>query len=605
MKTTSNYFVCIDISIFMLLSLLFVSCNHNKNNTGFESVLNNAESCVINYPDSSIDILKPYMGLAGDIKSCSNTIGNISEEQRARYCLILSNAENNSSTLTSDTLVNIAAKYYFSHNDHTYYKALTYLNLGLYDINNMQYDKAVDNLYAALKVSNNLKKSDTYRNYKLLFLIYSYLATVYNNQYINNDDAISMYKSAYDYAAMFHDFSAMASELAGIARTYNHLQKYDSSFMYCFQALKLFNENNKTHKNYYYIQDYCDILLTLGVNYLCTNQIDSAFSVVKTAYDMLSSDDLKHHNNNLSYESVVSLLSELYFAKGEIDSARYYSTSLFASSHTPIRWQVYDRMYKIAKDNDHNYELALNYYEQAMNNKIQYDKKSNIVETQRIKNSYEYQKEKALAETAGKTHLWSTIAIFTIILIIIMIAYIILNNHIQREKLINEKLNEELLIMKQNVKILVKELENLTNQFDESSDIEDVKEKTKNEEMIYNELIKRNIVYLKAKSIEDESKNKIKNILTEDDWDKFVQCTNLIFNNFVDNLHNAYPNLLKWDIRVCCLLKNDVKRSTIAELLGLELKSLQRKEQRITRDRINKISADDKLTLDDIINQFQ
>ena len=595
-----NHFII--IGLFVAVSLLSASCKKDIGNPKFNAVLNDVETYVNNHPDSAKTVLMPYIKIASDVNGCNKLFGVVTEEQRARYCLLMTTAIYKTNCLTSDSLINIAADYYLDSKGHNYYKALTYLNLGFANFALNKNDKAVSNYYSALNTIHLIKHTDLDKLNFLYFSIYSNLGIIYCNQGIYND-AIIMYRQAFKYASLLKDTYRMSMQLCGIALSYTTLENYDSALFYCDQSIKMCKKQNQSVS--YSMLGYNQILFVKSINLMRKGNINSAYSDLTTAYNNSLQDS--NYIHTIDYENIVQTLGELFLQRGEVDSAKILFKSLIVSDNAYTRWNAYNRLYEISKINDKDFVSALKYYEEANKNEKQANDDAKAFETQQITNSYEFQKERAIIDSQNKIKMWSSTAIFLVIIIAILIAYLILNNHIQHEKEENERLKNELAIKEQNINLLVKELENLTLQFEESNKIIDKSdiELSETEKQIHVELIKSSIIYRKAKSIEQNGIEKVKCVLTEDDWNRFVKYTNLIYNHFVDNLLNAYPDLLKWDIRVCCLLKNQFSRITIAELLGLELNSLQKKEKRITKNKIKDEDTGKDLTLDDLLNQFK
>ena len=446
-----------------VLSLLSISCKRSLDNQQFNAILNNVEPFVNNYPDSAKKILMPYFDIASNVNGCANMCGTVTEEQRARYCLLMNTAIYKTNCLESDSLINIAADYYLNSKDHKYYKALTYLNLGFANFVLNKYDKAVSNYYSALNTIHLIKHTDSDKLNFLYFSIYSNLGIIYYNQGIDND-AIIMYRQAFKYASLLKDTYRMSMQLSSIASTYYDLKQYDSTIYYCDKAQKLFQQSDKNIS--YYTLGYRHILFIKSLSYLARGENDSTFFNLIIANNLSSKD--KNYQNDLEAESIIRTLGELFLLKNEVDSAKYYFKSLLRSEHAGVKWQANMKMYEIAKDIDHNNDSALFYYEKAINNKVQCDDEFKLFETQQIRNNYEFQKEKAVVEAKNMTHMWSAIAIFSVFIIIVLMGYLILNHHIQHEKSENEKLRNELKIKEHHINSLVNDLENMTVQFEKT-----------------------------------------------------------------------------------------------------------------------------------------
>ena len=602
---TNNHIYLINIIAGLLLfsvALLQVSCNKKSHgNAKFDTVLYNAEAIVNNYPDSAGIMLAPYINIIDDVNGCPD-FGAVSEEQRARYCLLLNTALYKTNSLESDSLVNIAADYYLINKENDYYKALTYLNFGFYFFTVNKYEYAVSSYYNALTISHGLKSVVPYKFNFLLFSIYANLGIIYYNENFC-EDAIKMHKNAYNYASLLLDDYRMSLQLSAIARYHYDIGRLDSALYYVGEALKLYDmsEDNVS----FHAVGLSEILLTKCMCYRGEGEIDSAFTSAYTAYQLFQNKEL--YSNSLTAGSIIIQLGELSMMKNDIASAKFYFNSLKTSQFECLRWQANMNLSIIADEIDHDDEMALHYYKEAMNNKSRCDESFNELETLREKNRYEFQNQKAIVESKHRVRILSIILVSFAIIIAILVVVIILNRRMQLNKLENEKLKNEVGIMEHQINSLVRELENRTEEFERTHNDKTSETAQTNAEMseVFTALINSSMVYKKAKSIENDCAEKIKYMLTEEDWNDYVRYVNLVNDHFVDKIILANPDLMKWDIRVCCMIKNKFSRTVIAELLGIELKSLRQKVYRMkTKLNPNIETTDLDIRLDDILKQF-
>ena len=604
MKTKNRIYLNIITALLLfVVALSQVSCNKkSRGNAKFDTVLYNAEAIVNNYPDSGIIMLTPYINIIDDVNGCPD-FGAVSEEQRARYCLLMNTALYKTNSLESDTLVNIAANYYLSNNkENDYYKALTYLNLGFYYFAVNKYEYAVASYYNALTTSQRLKSVVPYKLNFLLFSIYANLGIIYYNEDFL-EDAIKMHKNAYNYASLLLDDYRMSLQLSAIARNYYNIGQLDSALYYVSEALKLYDmsEDNVS----FHAIGLSEILYTKCLCYRGKGEIESAFSSAYTAYQLFQNRDL--YSNSLTAGGIIIQLGELSVMKNDIASARYYFNSLITSQFECLRWQANMNLSEIADEIDHDDEQALLYYREAMNNKNLCEESFNELGTLREKNRYEFQNQKAIVESKHRVRILSIILVSFAIIIAVLVAVMILNRRMQLNKLENEKLKNEVDLMEHQINSLVRELENRTEEFERNHNDKTSETTQTNAELneVFTALINSSMVYKKAKSIENDCSEKIKYMLTEDDWNDYVRYVNLVNDHFVDKIISANPDLMKWDIRVCCMIKNKFSCAVIAELLGIELKSLRQKVYRMkTKLNPNIENTDLNIRLDDILKQF-
>ena len=62
--------------------------------------------------------------------------------------------------------------------------------------------------------------------------------------------------------------------------------------------------------------------------------------------------------------------------------------------------------------------------------------------------------------------------------------------------------------------------------------------------------------------------------LKENDWKQLSEALDATFPNFQRHLYALYPKLSEQELRICYLIKTDLKRSTIAELLSRSVSAI-------------------------------
>jgi hypothetical protein len=102
-----------------------------------------------------------------------------------------------------------------------------------------------------------------------------------------------------------------------------------------------------------------------------------------------------------------------------------------------------------------------------------------------------------------------------------------------------------------------------------------------------------------SKDNKEEQTTRIK--LTEQDWNKIIENTDAIFNNFTERLKETFPKMNEMDIRLCCLIKIQLSQAEMADILNIEKVSIKKRKLRIRKD---KMMIDDGRTLDEIVLNF-
>ena len=62
--------------------------------------------------------------------------------------------------------------------------------------------------------------------------------------------------------------------------------------------------------------------------------------------------------------------------------------------------------------------------------------------------------------------------------------------------------------------------------------------------------------------------------ITERDWKQLSEATNSTFPNFLRQLYALYPQLSEHELHICYLIKIELKRSIIAELLNRSVSAI-------------------------------
>jgi len=189
--------------------------------------------------------------------------------------------------------------------------------------------------------------------------------------------------------------------------------------------------------------------------------------------------------------------------------------------------------------------------------------------------------------------------IMSCLFILLFSGFLVLFRFYKKRKVENEKIKQEIIRKEHKINNLIKELSDLTqkNDLDSAStpDIVSAKEK-----LLAEALINSDRVYRKARLMKEQS-NELKSTirLEEIDWNNFVRSTDLVFNCFVENLRSTYPDLSDWDVRICCLVKHKFSQKIIAQLIGIELKSFQKRRTRIMQNKM-KLKGD-RVSFEDLI----
>ena len=113
----------------------------------------------------------------------------------------------------------------------------------------------------------------------------------------------------------------------------------------------------------------------------------------------------------------------------------------------------------------------------------------------------------------------------------------------------------------------------------------------------------KNKVYLAALFLEEEISKTLGEInLNDSDWDDFIELVNHQNHQFVERLMQAYPNLTKGDVQICCLTKQGFSNQVIAILMNQQAASYARRKSRIKQEKMNGLT--DERSFEEIINSL-
>ncbi|MFC2137490.1 helix-turn-helix transcriptional regulator, partial [Bacteroidota bacterium] len=136
-------------------------------------------------------------------------------------------------------------------------------------------------------------------------------------------------------------------------------------------------------------------------------------------------------------------------------------------------------------------------------------------------------------------------------------------------KLQNEKLEIDLQMQKVEIENKSKELASIAMQITYKNEILDQ--------------IKNRLNKVSQKMIHEESKKQVlsliktieKDMLHEEDWDKFEYHFDQVHEDFVKKLRNSYPELTPKDLKLCAYLRMNLSTKEIAPLLNISVRGVE------------------------------
>jgi len=534
------------------ITITFCACDR------FHTTLTKAEALMEEHPDSSLSILQ----------SIKNPY-KLSEKDYALYALLITQAmDKNDLDLTKDTLSDYAVRYFSQSKDSIHaYKSFFYAGRVNEEMKNA--NQAI-NYY--LKAKDFAKNS---KDYKYLYLIHYYLGNLYTMQDLFKD-GINSDKEAYRYASMLKSKTYQCLSLSEIGSGYFCLKRNDSALIFQLRALNIAKKdyNNYLSNIYYRI---CRIYSKSGKYMIALHYYNKALACKQKEDDLYT---------------LYSAKGEIYLNIHQLDSAVYYFKKSLQSNFIFTKATVYGLLADTYEAQG-NIKKALDCSKKfdVYRDTIDYQTQSAaIIQMQEIYKHNNLKEENLLLKQnkIEKNESFYRLSLFTSILILLG-GYLYFINYKKNQKQKEQIRRSQELIQEIKIKDLKKE-----------------KELIHKEAELKTEFYKRlnsisipGLINISENNKEEQSNNHFK--LTEQDWNRIIENTDAVFNNFTKRLKEAFPKINEMDIRLCCLIKIQLSQSDMADILNIEKVSIKRRKLRIRKD---KMMIEDGRTLDEIVLNF-
>ena len=363
-----------------------------------------AESFMDVYPDSAFLLLKNILKPE-----------KLSAEEYATWCLLMTQArDKNYMEHTSDSMINVAVKYFERHKDPKrlawsyYYSGIISNELGEHVQSQLAFLKARS---VALEIDEP----------KLLGRIYENLGNLYERQELQ-DSVLFFYNKALLYYQQAQDSVGVGISLRNIGRSYLHFD-LDSAERYYQESLQWLHNNRYMRAS---------VLNDLGILYKQRGENELSLQYIRHSLEVSGYGIRYIHTRYLN-------IGELYLRMGQKDSALYYLERCLADANTrTAACASLSKLYSRIGD----WKTACTYqncYIAYIDSVYQNHKAVELA-----MQSEHYDKEKAIA-IMQQQNLKSRFVLFLIVGIIIMILLVILLENNYRtvcEKLKSLKENE-------------------------------------------------------------------------------------------------------------------------------------------------------------------
>lgn len=504
------------------------------------------------------------------LDSLSVSIAECSEETQMYHLLLTIKAKDKLYIpATSDTLINRVVSFYEDKRDNArlmeayYYKGSSYRDM-----------KDAPRAVAAFQRAAEIGKDCA--NDTLNGRIYGQLASLFAFQGLYAE-SMKASQEAYKYNSACHNYKGIAFCLRDMARIYDMNNQQDSAEIFYREAYTLMKEKISPEKA-------CGIREEMAGFYYNWGKIDSA--------EVMARQVQSSHPSSLSQ----LVLGEVYYQKQMFDSASVYLQKVISGNSLYHQRAAY-RLLHLVAGKQNQYQKA---YQHASFGINALDSISQITQTEevgKIHSLYNYnlseQENQRLQAKTERQKLWMFQLLFAASILIGIIAYLLYLAREHRCKHAVREQNLQQILAEQEAQNNGRIMENerqialLTEQFEKAKLENDsfkhamLEAQAKalgatNDQIraIHNEQEMRLLalhhsdIYLHFHRATKSSE------LKENDWKLLGEALNAAYPNFLRHLYALYPRLSEQELHICYLIKIDIKKTTIAELLSRSVSAI-------------------------------
>ena len=336
-----------------------------------------------------------------------------------------------------------------------------------------------------------------------------------------------------------------------------------------------------------------DLHLEIGRDYYMNiGEYAKGIEEVTTALEMLQ--DQPNAENDIDICHMT--LGILHYYTDEYGLAKAHLQKALRSERSGLKMSCYQTLYAISY-NMGDLNQALEYQDLFIENMIQSEAEQNSENMQRIKAEYELKMQKAEMNAIHRIHDFKLYLLIAGIVILLLVILLIVRKKIADHHIEMEQFKGQVERDQNRIHELVSDMENLIRTNDELR--KDHQTLSQKELLMTNQILMRNKIFATAQSLANEVTTESLNFtLSEDDWADFIGLTDLVYDGFSQRLLGLYPKLSKWDVRICCLSKQNFSNQVISILLDTQTDSYYRRKSRIKQMKMN----DDTRSFEEIVN---
>lgn len=541
--------------LFFCYLILGYSCIDNHN---YSTELLDLESTLDNSPSHVYERL------------CKINPKELTKKNYALYCLLLTKGQLKLDSLPpSDSIINIAIKYYKDTNDSLK------LSQSLYYKGNIYQQKKF--LIQAVECYQKARECVKENNIEMKFLLNQVMGKIYHFKMMREEEK-EVKENALRRAIQLNDSLRTGQSLIELSKYYSITDSLRNSKECLKQACAIMPVS--------YYSESALIQAELSKICLINHLPDSALHFINQAINI--------EKDSLVLYDYYNLKADAFYKLAQNDSAKYYFMLSLQSHSLRTKITTYYDLFMLEEKYGKK-EIALSY----LKNHVQYrdsldaDRKEAFID--RLQNIEAYKNEKRNARIIAQELDHNKILFYRVVIgaFIILFFFIILFYKTQKKKRMLEL--EVIEKEEKNMLALIKQKE-IENKL-----LKEQKEREKEEIHLLNLTIN---YYKRLNAITVpillKSQNKQGAMhLKEEEWDIIIKNTDACFNQFTVRIKTHFPHLNEEEVRLCCLIKMEISISLLSEIYHIAKTSISRKKVRLKE----KMGIEE-MTIDEYIRNF-
>jgi len=493
---------------------------------------------------------------------------------RALYALLYTQAQyKNKAYPKNDSLIGIAADYYSTQGDAAH-RARAFFYCGLTKAAQRQFYEATQYFEKAADAGRSL--SDT----KLLGSIYLNLG----KQKVWQDavpEGLALLKRSARYALQARDTIGCLMALEELGTAYCQTEQSDSALVYIDEGKRLIAQSPQYEGELYWFYD------GQGAWHRQRGELAQAISAIRASLDYDGGQD------SAVIKASYLRLGGLYIQTHRYDSAQYCLDRGVANGDLHSMAEYHKQMSEL--------ELGKGRLEEAIRHQRQYGRclqdindAENAAYLHTLQHQYDAQQN--AYDTDRKRYL-KNISILGIGMAVLALLLLFCGLLIRRQRRFSDHARQQ--AVRQTAKIeglqanvegkdtalqeMTAELQLLKDQL--AGQVQAAQQHSVKQQRLQAHILKTNSVIDKINAfLQLPARQKVRNkepLLSDKEAQVLLETVNVCYNDFVDRLAAAYPDLSDDEKLLCCLAKIQINRTDMANILGIGIDALEKRKYRL------------------------